>query len=93
VVFCEVRLPALDTVTDRRCHTKQPITEAARFIRRHLPSAKEALEGASFTISAEMRSKGLGVRRRRIARWTSDDSVDEVIEAARKAWNRLQKER
>ena len=62
-IRCEVRLPALDLEFDRRCNwTDHPLTEARRFILKRLPSAPTALEGATFTIRAEFRAIGRGVR-------------------------------
>lgn len=91
---CEVSLPASDSRIDRRCQqTGHAFDEARRFIRRHLPSAPSALEGATFTITAEFRARGGGVRRRVICRWQAGDSVTAALQEGARLWAQLPKER
>jgi len=68
-IRCKISLPASETQIDMRCNrTLHAFRDACRFIRRHLPSARPARHGAVFTITAEVRAEGGGVRQRVICR-------------------------
>jgi hypothetical protein len=93
-VQCELSLPASDACIDRRCQrTRHAFEEARQFIRRHLPSAPLALEGATFTITADFRARGGGIRRRVICRWRAGESVTAVLEEGARIWAQIPKER
>jgi hypothetical protein len=73
--------------------TSHAFRNACRFIRRHLPSDPSALDGAAFTITAEMRAQSGGVRRRVICQWRAGESVDAAFVEAARTWAHLPKER
>jgi hypothetical protein len=66
--------------------------EARRFVLRQMPKSAAALEGGTFTISAEMRAPGRGVRWRVVCRWREGESVEAALDRASQAWERLSKE-
>jgi len=88
-LLCRIKLPAAEIEIDRRCSA---MSEVRRFIRRNLPSAPAALEGATFTVSAMIRAQSLGVRWKVIGRWKSGDSIDAVLQEVGKVWAELPKE-
>jgi hypothetical protein len=93
-VRCTLQLPAIDFDTDRRFNlrSQRSISKVAAFLRRHLPTAESARAGGSFAILAEIRSKGLGVRWKRLALWRADDEVDSALKQAARRWSELPRE-
>lgn len=91
-VRCRINLPACETEVDLRCNSSDhAMRDVRRFVRRHLPSAPSALVGATFTISAEIRARGLGGRYRVIGHWRSGASVDAALHNAAKTRAELPK--
>ena len=68
------------------------MSEVRRFVRRNLPSAPAAQEGATFSVSAMIRAQSLGVRWKVIGRWKGGDSVDVALKETGKVWAELPKE-
>jgi hypothetical protein len=62
-------------------------------IRRHLPSARSARHGAVFTITAEIRAEGGGVRQRVTCKWNDGESLEAALAEAARIWAQLPKER
>ena len=78
---CRLRLPAIDEYRELPIATA--LQAVRRFIDRELKElAASVVEGASFTISAEMRAPNHGARWRPIRRWTQGSSVDEAFARA-----------
>jgi hypothetical protein len=65
----------------------------AKFIRQYLPKAESALEGGSFSVSAEIRGKGLGVRWRRIGKWEAGENAELVLRRTTAVWEMLPQEK
>ena len=88
-IQCKVSLPVLDTSVDLSRWGRRAFPDVRHFILRHLPSAPAALEGASFTISANFYTSGGGVRRRVLCRWRFGESATAVLEDGARIWAQL----
>jgi hypothetical protein len=78
-IRCQLNLPAIDVDWDCR---GRAFDSLRRSLRRQLPTASSALEGGSFTISAEFRAPKLGSRWRPISRWRAGQNVEAALERA-----------
>jgi hypothetical protein len=63
-----------------------------QFIRKSLPTAESALDGGTFSISAEMRTSGLGKRWKRLCTWKAGLSVDDALGHALAIFKKLPRE-
>ena len=78
---CTLRLPAIEE--DPQRIIVDSLLKVRRFIDKHLARlADSVLEGATFTISVEIRAPKHGARWRPICRWREGDSIDGVFERA-----------
>jgi hypothetical protein len=93
-VRCELVLPAVDLRVDRRFHLRtQGLAGVARFVRRQLPDSEEARSGGSFTVLVEIRAKSLGVRWKRLVRWTPGEDLASRLQLAGELWAQFPKEK
>jgi hypothetical protein len=84
-----LRLPAIDAESAfRDCS----IDKIRGFLRRQMPTASSALEGATFVISAEIRAPKRGARWRPIARWRAGESIEAAMDRAALTFKDLPKE-
>jgi hypothetical protein len=95
IVRCTIRLPLLDFEIDRRFYlrSKRSLTAVAKFVRQYLPKAESALEGGSFSVFAEIRGKGLGVRWKRIGKWEAGEDAGLVLRRTTGVWEMLPQEK
>ena len=79
-IRCRVRLPAIED--DAEYHGRS-VLRLRRFVDKQLSNrAGSTREGASLTISVELRAPNHGVRWRPICRWKEGDSIPAVLERA-----------
>ena len=76
---CSVKLPAIEHAVECRADGAKGFSKFAQFLRKHLPTSETACEGATFTITAEVRASRLGVRWRSLSRWKSGQSVEAAL--------------
>lgn len=92
-IFCRLLLPILQEKYDFRLtqiNPKQAISAIRKFINRHLGKTDNLLFDASFVIEAEMRASSGGFRRKKLATWSFNDDVENVLNQATKKWNSLE---
>ena len=92
-IDCRLSLPALDITLDKSTYGRRAFPKARHFIFRHLPSAPDALEGASFSISVSFCAPRGGVRRRVICRWRFGESATVALEDGARIWAQLSRGR
>src|SRR5262249_27610985 len=87
---CTLTLPAID---ERRDFKESSFDRIRVLLRRYLPTAASAIDGATFVISAEVRAPKRGARWRPLARWRAPQAIEPVLERAARAFKDLPRER
>jgi hypothetical protein len=87
---CVLRVPGLDLQDKRHFYSSHPIDKLRRFLREWIPDG-EAREGATFTVSAQVRHRdNQGLRWVVLCRWRAGEPVYKAIEEAEAGWKELQ---
>jgi hypothetical protein len=91
-LICTLKVPSLDVNREDRFSENRQMSRVRRFVQNWLPETEVAREGASLTVSAEVRHRGnQGVRRLVLCRWRAGQSITEALERAAQHWDELQK--
>ena len=87
-VRCAVALPAIDYRLEQRFRLKptQTLGVVTTFVRRHLRVAEEVRSGGQVTLGLEIRAANLGIRWKRILRWTPGDDLERLLRQASQRW-------
>lgn len=91
-LICQMTFPTTDEQFGLRPLTDNPqnaIDNARKFVLHHLRKNAAVLEGASFTLLAEVRASQGGLRRKLLAKWTHGDDVEQVFKVATTQWRLL----
>ena len=88
-VICRVSIPALAAPFD---HYVSNPSELRRLLRRELPRAEAALEGASVKVSAAVRKQSRAIGRQTLGLWSNGDPLEPFIEAVCRVYRQLPKE-
>lgn len=89
---CKLRLPALERTEEfggSATSAARQFAHLRRFVGDQLPADRASREGASFIIDAEVRSKGGGLRRKRLGSWQDGESVSKALSSAAAIWKAL----
>ncbi len=86
---CVLKVPSLDLV-DRLRFSACRMSKLRSFLKKRLPAPEDAREGATFTISAEIRYReNQGYRWVLLCRWRAGGSVNKALDEARHNWKEL----
>ena len=89
-IECDLLFPATDERYTLRPFGKHGVENAKKFILRHLGDREAVIEGATFTLYAEVRSSTGGLRRLKLVKWQHGDDLERAFAAASERWNQLE---
>lgn len=91
-LVCNVSFPEAEEQYDIRPlgDAKTIFKKTLDFLIHHLQERTLQSKGASFTISAEMRAKNGGIRRKSLVTWNEGESVKSAVRFAQSQWEGLE---
>jgi len=93
-VMLAMKVPSLDLVRWRSVCSPHGLPRLRRLLEQWLPVSEEAREGATFTLSAEIRHRdNQGYRWIVLSRWRGGESVNRALEEALTNWKPLAERR
>lgn len=90
-VCCVLHVPGLDLRDRRYFYPSHQMAKVRRFLQHSIPREEEAREGATFTVSAQIRHRdNQGYRWVVLCRWRAGEPIHQAIEEAMARWKDLQ---